>query len=80
MSGNVWELCWNWVTDFKDSYDAETEGGSDPTGASSGSFRVCRGGGWFNDSDDFAVSYRGNTSPYNRGSGIGFRVVRASSK
>ena len=27
MSGNVWEWCWNWITD---SYDTEAEGGSDP--------------------------------------------------
>lgn len=77
MSGNVWEWCWNWSTD---SYDTTTEGGSDPTGASAGSGRVYRGGGWDNFSDGCAVSCRSYFSPYFRSSLLGFRVVRASSK
>ena len=76
MSGNVWEWCWNWVTD---SYDAEAEGGSDPTGASSGSSRVNRGGSWLNRSGICAVSYRYDDFPYGRNGYLGFRVVRASS-
>ena len=77
MSGNVWEWCWNW---FTDSYNAETEGESDPTGASAGSYRVLRGGSWSNFSDRCAVSYRsGNYGPYGRDYYLGFRVVRASS-
>ena len=77
MSGNVWEWCWNWVTD---SYDVETEGGSDPTGTSAGSYRVRRGGGWYVSSGDCAVSYRCSSNfPYLRSSYLGFRVVRASS-
>ncbi len=77
MSGNVWEWCWNW---FTDSYDAEAEGGSDPTGASSGSNRVYRGGSWDGISVLCAVSCRFNYNPYIRGRHLGFRVVRASSK
>ncbi|MCI5608122.1 MAG: formylglycine-generating enzyme family protein [Spirochaetia bacterium] len=79
MSGNVCELCWNWVTD---SYDAKTEGGSNPTGTSSGSRRVFRGGNWSDGSDYCAVYLRNGyyLYPYNRGSIFGFRVVRASSK
>ena len=77
MSGNVWEWCWNW---FTNSYDAEAEGGSDPTGASAGSYRVGRGGGWGSDSDFCAVSYRNLNYPDGRDRYLGFRVVRASSK
>lgn len=76
MSGNVFEWCWNWYTD---SYDAEAEGGSNPTGASSGSKRVSRGGGLDGNSGNCAVSYRYNSSPNLRhGFSLGFRVVRAS--
>ena len=78
MSGNVWEWCWNWYTH---SYDVETEGGSDPTGASSGPYRVIRGGSWVNYSVDCAVSGRNYSSnPRSRYYDLGFRVVRASSK
>ena len=71
MSGNVWEWCWNWNTD---SYDAETEGGSDPTGTSAGADRVLRGGGWDIFSDMSAVSYRFYYYPYRRDYSFGFRV------
>ena len=76
MSGNVWEWCWNW---FTDSYDTEAEGGSDPTGTSSGSYRVSRGGCWGRNSYDCAVSCRSNNYPNGRFIDLGFRVVRASS-
>ena len=78
MSGNVLEWCWNW---FTNSYDAETEGGSDPTGSLAGSNRVCRGGSWNFNSGFCAVSYRyDGCYPNIRYYGLGFRVVRASSK
>ena len=76
MSGNVWEWCWNW---FTDSYNAETEGGSDPTGTSAGSDRVYRGGGWGSISGRCAVSCRRSSNSDYRGGLLGFRVVRASS-
>lgn len=76
MSGNVWEWCWNW---FTDSYDTEAEGGSDPTGTSSGSYRVSRGGCWGRNSYDCAVSCRSSNYPNGRFIDLGFRVVRASS-
>ncbi|MBQ1983294.1 MAG: SUMF1/EgtB/PvdO family nonheme iron enzyme [Spirochaetaceae bacterium] len=77
MSGNVCEWCWNW---FTDSYDTGKEGGSDPTGASAGSYRVYRGGSWDRNSDLCAVSCRDHYFPYDRDRNLGFRVVRASSK
>ena len=76
MSGNVWEWCWNW---FTNSYDAEAEGGSDPTGTSAGSNRVYRGGSWRSSSDRCAVSCRRSLYPNIRDNNLGFRVVRSSS-
>ena len=78
MSGNVGEWCWNW---FTVSYDTTTEGGSDPTGSSAGSYlagycRVSRGGGWDKGSFYCAVSYRCDGCPDYRGNNLGFRVVR----
>jgi formylglycine-generating enzyme required for sulfatase activity len=40
MSGNVWELCWDWHDDYT-SADK-----TNPTGPSSGYDRVIRGGGF----------------------------------
>ena len=73
MSGNVREWCWNWHTII---YNTETEGGSDPTGASAGAGRVLRGGGWSIGSNFCAVSYRGLSTPGFREGSLGFRVVR----
>ncbi|MBO5690805.1 MAG: formylglycine-generating enzyme family protein [Spirochaetaceae bacterium] len=77
VSGNVLEWCWNW---FTEKYDTEKEGGSDPKGASSGDYRVYRGGGWDAYSVFCAVSFRYRYYPHYRNSELGFRVVRASSE
>jgi formylglycine-generating enzyme len=71
MSGNVWKWCWDWYG----SYSSGNQ--RDPTGPSSGSYRVMRGGSWFNDASYAAVSYRGSIIPCNS-DGYGFRVVRSS--
>ena len=73
MSGNVYEWCWNWRTY---SYDTEAEGGSDPTGTSSDSSRVGRGGGWSKSSNGCSVSFRYHDFPYYCDGNLGFRVVR----
>ena len=73
MSGNVREWCWNW---FTDKYDTEVEGGSDPTGASAGACRVCRGGYMGISYSGCVVWYRNKNEPCGRYGGLGFRVVR----
>lgn len=70
MSGNVWE----WCSDRYGSYSSESQ--TDPTGPSTGSYRVNRGGYWFHDARYCRVSDRTyNGDPDYRGSGIGFRLV-----
>jgi formylglycine-generating enzyme required for sulfatase activity len=70
MSGNVFEMCWDWSGDYPTS--AQT----DYRGASSGSRRINRGGCWMSDSPSCTVDYRSNIRPYSRGRVTGFRVVR----
>ncbi len=72
MSGNVWE----WVNDWYSSSYYASSPGTNPTGPSSGSYRVFRGGGWVNDSNYCRSSYRYGTSPYYANYTIGFRVAR----
>lgn len=72
MSGNVNEWCWDWYGSYGSS--AVT----DPTGPSSGSTRVYRGGSsWYN-AAYCAVSSRFDYNPGDRYSILGFRVCRSA--
>ncbi len=73
MSGNVWEWCW----DRYGSISASTD--SAGAGASSGTFRVLRGGGWNGDASHCSVAIRTYEDPYNHDNRhLGFRVVRTA--
>ena len=70
MSGNVCEWCQDW---YADTYDETVS--DNPTGPSSGTFRVCRGGGSGFDESECRVVKRSYNHPGFRLSAGGFRVV-----
>ena len=78
MSGNVWELCFDWWNNNPASNDAAYEQGgivTDPQGAASGSDRVLRGGSWDYDAYGCTVGVRGYYGPDYWRNFVGFRLA-----
>jgi formylglycine-generating enzyme required for sulfatase activity len=71
MSGNVWE----WVQDWYGDYPSEAQ--VNPEGPNSGSYRVQRGGCWFNYPGNCRAADRGYNGPTSRGNNLGFRLARS---
>jgi formylglycine-generating enzyme required for sulfatase activity len=69
MSGNVQEWCYDWNSDYSASAQ------NNPVGDSSGSRRVCRGGGWRHDASGCRVAFRAFYKPGHSGNNIGFRLA-----
>lgn len=71
MHGNVSEWCEDYyVSDYYENSEK-----IDPQGPSSGTFRVCRGGGWSYDAGDIRSAYRSAYKPTEAYYDIGFRVI-----
>ena len=70
MEGNVSEWCF----DYYGPYD--TAQSTDPSGPTSGSLRVNRGGGWNDFAKHVRSAYRSVTSPDTVEQNLGFRIAR----
>ena len=71
MSGNVSE----WCSDWYGSEYYQSSPSSNPKGASSGSYRVYRGGSWDLDARSCRVANRDRNAPDYRDNALGFRLV-----
>jgi len=69
MSGNVWEWCEDWFGGYSKGHV------TDPTGPSTGSSRVRRGGSWFNLARYCRSAGRGIGTPGDRPYTLGLRLA-----
>jgi formylglycine-generating enzyme required for sulfatase activity len=74
LAGNVWE----WTADRYGDYPSGRQ--ENPTGPSTGHFRVVRGGGWTNYWDHGRTAHRSHGSPIPRYDIFWFRCVISPSE
>jgi formylglycine-generating enzyme required for sulfatase activity len=73
MAGNVWE----WVSDWYSSTYYSSSPSSNPQGPSSGTYRLLRGGSWYDNNPYFLrAAFRYGDYPDNRYASLGFRCLQ----
>jgi formylglycine-generating enzyme required for sulfatase activity len=74
MGGNVWEWCWDYLADNYPSGDQ-----TNPTGPTTGQYRILRGGSAFSPDIHCTSVYRNSIWPTFNNHTLGFRVARSIS-
>ena len=72
MTGNVWELCWDWKGDYSNGTQTT------PIGPDTGTTWVMRGGCWSDAASDDTIClvFRGTAYPNAWTNAVGFRIVK----